>query len=878
MARRKIYGTAFYEGISNEMITLDAATVTCYQAGTMTPIDMYENQSGGASVPSVSTLSNGYYSFWIEYVEPVKVRIEKPTYDLIERDWITIGHGTEASINDHADVDASSPTNKQVLQYNVGTGKFEATTIAPSAGNFDLVIDIDTAVDPEADFVTALQSTTITSIAVKGSPGSKLYFNSASSDYQIGIVNVVDKYIWFDSGVYIHIDWATGTVPIFPNEPQGFLSFQPAAGISDYRWVFDNVVFVLDGSAVTQGLFSFGLALGGSYPWLDTMLFNSCIFEIDTATMFLEANPSGTDTIRELKFTDCLFSNWNNLTITNTYDDSKGVDHILSVNSTFKACTDTGATDWWKKLNESYEKVVGNILPSPQTGPKAGLYSRLDADTLDGMHASDIIPTALTVKEVDGSPSVSDVTILEFDQSTGLTVTDEGSGTARVSSSGGGSSAFDTYVMNPGDGQTEFDAIVSAIGGSGTAKITFMPGYYYLPTKGNGTDYDFGSAIIHIEGYGKASNLGMSGSTYTGSFIKSTNRISISGMSLNSGTRKTYFFDGNADCSMTDCYISGSIKFLGYYSHFSNCVLGTGSTILLGNNGSITGLYSTGGHITAGSNSYVQVDGEVNIVNIGSYSTLCHNGSITPSTGSITLGYSCVYRPGFVDLELQTSAARIMLNDGCSIEGGIISALISTGQSDMSIIQTNGSATSIIKIDGTKFIYRLESHWDTGGSNEARIIKYAGSDMIYMGDCTVKFEGNGYDIIDNNSKLRMQDITYANLFLNGLTFEFDRGIGSPLTYTGTGHQSWFQAARFVGCHLVGYQADFVTIINTATTAQISGSKIIGNVIIAPQTQVTGSYIDGNISVFAGGTDTIVVGNHVTGTIAVGVEVKANNTN
>ena len=40
---------------------------------------------------------------------------------------------------------------------------------------------------------------------------------------------------------------------------------------------------------------------------------------------------------------------------------------------------------------------------------------------------------AITVKEVDGNPSISDVSIIEFDQSTGLTVSDQGSNTARVS-------------------------------------------------------------------------------------------------------------------------------------------------------------------------------------------------------------------------------------------------------------------------------------------------------------------------------------------------------------------------------------------------------------------------------------------------------------
>ena len=43
------------------------------------------------------------------------------------------------------------------------------------------------------------------------------------------------------------------------------------------------------------------------------------------------------------------------------------------------------------------------------------------------------VGSALTVKEVDGSPSISNVSTIEFDQSTGLTVTDQGSNVARIS-------------------------------------------------------------------------------------------------------------------------------------------------------------------------------------------------------------------------------------------------------------------------------------------------------------------------------------------------------------------------------------------------------------------------------------------------------------
>ena len=43
------------------------------------------------------------------------------------------------------------------------------------------------------------------------------------------------------------------------------------------------------------------------------------------------------------------------------------------------------------------------------------------------------VGSSLTVREVDGNPSISNVSVIEFDQSTGLNVTDQGSNVARVS-------------------------------------------------------------------------------------------------------------------------------------------------------------------------------------------------------------------------------------------------------------------------------------------------------------------------------------------------------------------------------------------------------------------------------------------------------------
>ena len=55
---------------------------------------------------------------------------------------------------------------------------------------------------------------------------------------------------------------------------------------------------------------------------------------------------------------------------------------------------------------------------------------------------------SLTVREVDGAPSVSTVSTVEFDQAAGFTVTDQGSGVARVGFSGGGSGLSHQQVMS----------------------------------------------------------------------------------------------------------------------------------------------------------------------------------------------------------------------------------------------------------------------------------------------------------------------------------------------------------------------------------------------------------------------------------------------
>ena len=89
MARKKVSGVATKEGVSNELITLDGATVTCFQAGTSTAIDMYLTE--GAPTPSVITTdSEGYFEFWIECIwtnKRIKTNVTKGA-DVVEVDYI----------------------------------------------------------------------------------------------------------------------------------------------------------------------------------------------------------------------------------------------------------------------------------------------------------------------------------------------------------------------------------------------------------------------------------------------------------------------------------------------------------------------------------------------------------------------------------------------------------------------------------------------------------------------------------------------------------------------------------------------------------------------------------------------------------------------
>lgn len=55
---------------------------------------------------------------------------------------------------------------------------------------------------------------------------------------------------------------------------------------------------------------------------------------------------------------------------------------------------------------------------------------------------------SITVREVDGTPSVTSVTTVEFDQGAGFIITDQTGGVARVSSSGGGGGLSHAQVMS----------------------------------------------------------------------------------------------------------------------------------------------------------------------------------------------------------------------------------------------------------------------------------------------------------------------------------------------------------------------------------------------------------------------------------------------
>lgn len=69
-----------------------------------------------------------------------------------ELNGLPLGEGAVRAINDIADVDAPSPVDLSILQYNVQINKWEAVA---NTEFIDAVIDGGYATTPESDYVTA---------------------------------------------------------------------------------------------------------------------------------------------------------------------------------------------------------------------------------------------------------------------------------------------------------------------------------------------------------------------------------------------------------------------------------------------------------------------------------------------------------------------------------------------------------------------------------------------------------------------------------------------------------------------------------------------------------------------------------------------------
>jgi len=162
----------------------------------------------------------------------------------------------------------------------------------------------------------------------------------------------------------------------------------------------------------------------------------------------------------------------------------------------------------------------------------------------------------LTVTEQDGTPSVSNVTTIKFDNGT---VTDDGSGVVSVTNSGGGAfpitGAEDEIVTLDSSGNPQRAADIKAVGGSGATTK-----YFHFIDLNNGYDYrvgrvktgdqgitidagsgsviaDFFKSVAGVSNYRTASfghdTHTLSGSTTTGFNLKNTldifGRITIRG-------------------------------------------------------------------------------------------------------------------------------------------------------------------------------------------------------------------------------------------------------------------------------------------------------------------------------------------------------------
>jgi len=326
---------------------------------------------------------------------------------------------------------------------------------------------------------------------------------------------------------------------------------------------------------------------------------------------------------------------------------------------------------------------------------------------------------------------------------------------------------------------------------------------------------------------------------------------------------------------------SSNVSF-GNYANISNCQFtGSGITNVVGAAAVLTGIYNLSSNWTVGGNGVMHMDGTAGVMNFSSSCEFHLNGSLL-NTASITLGSESIFYPGQVYISMSYSSGNpmIILNDNASIQGGVIRMPIDPGQTVMDLIQVYSSTgNSAWNINGVTFLPKLyDSNWDViGGASTLTFIKYSGAGgKVYMSDCIIRFDANGFDIMDDNSKIRLSD-SGAYVHLNNLAYEFFRS-GGPLTFTALNLRAEFSAASFRGCTLVGHQPDFQIYATTALDCQVSGSRIICNSLtLSNRSQVTGSQIEGNIGVLTSGADTIVNGCHVTGSISGSVEINANNT-
>jgi hypothetical protein len=189
--------------------------------------------------------------------------------------------------------------------------------------------------------------------------------------------------------------------------------------------------------------------------------------------------------------------------------------------------------------------------------------------------------TALTVKESDGSPSISDVATIEFDGATGLVVTDEGSNTAKISL---GSHWKDIQV----DGQTTLTP-------SGEESLEIEAGNNITLTTDTGTTpkkLTIAASSDLTKANADTYYVNLSGDTMTGSLSTinlSASEVHTTGQMLSAGVDiSTLFGSGSLTKATADTY---------YVNLSGDTMTGSLSTINL----SAAELHSTGQILSAGS-------------------------------------------------------------------------------------------------------------------------------------------------------------------------------------------------------------------------------------------------------------------------------------